>query len=169
VPDELIRVRDREAADVRLCVEALGAVHAGSGYPTNWPADPARWLTPSGMLRAWIAATSELPVAGHVVVRQSPATAAARPAAEISRLFVAPAARRQGMARALLQTAIDWAAANERDLVLEVTDHLRAARALYERTGFHLAGTHRADWTTPDGQPVTLHNYVWSPQPAAGL
>jgi GNAT superfamily N-acetyltransferase len=157
-----IRVRDREAADLDQCVGALAAVHQTSGYPTNWPADPARWLTPSGILRAWIAASSELPVAGHVILRQVPAAAAAGPAAEVSRLFVVPAARRQGVARVLLQEAARWATASRLDLVLEVTDHLRAARALYERTGFRLASTARADWTTPDGQPVTLHRYIRS-------
>lgn len=157
-----IRVRDREAADLDQCVDALAAVHQASGYPTNWPADPARWLTPSGILRAWIAASSELPLAGHVILRQVPAAATAGPAAEVSRLFVVPAARRQGVALALLQEAARWATAGGLDLVLEVTDHLRAARALYERTGFRLTSTARADWTTPDGQPVTLHHYVRS-------
>ena len=82
--------------------------------------------------------------------------------AEVSRLFVAPAARRRGVAQALLQQAMHWAAANEQDLVLEVTDHLQAAWALYERAGFRRAGTKRADWTTADGQPVTLRQYRWS-------
>jgi GNAT superfamily N-acetyltransferase len=185
-----ICVRDREAADLDQCVAALAAVHQTSGYPTNWPGDPARWLTPSGILRAWIAASGELPVAGHVILREAaagapagpaeagPASAgpgparpvvarpvvarpvAAGPVAEVSRLFVVPAARRQGVARMLLQEAADWAAASGLDLVLEVTDHLRAARALYEQTGFRLVSTAQADWTTPDGQPVTLHHYV---------
>jgi GNAT superfamily N-acetyltransferase len=170
--DTPIRVRDREAGDLDPCVAALAAVHQTSGYPTNWPADPARWLTPSGILRAWIAMSSEVPVAGHVILRQVPAgatagsasagPAAAAPAAEVSRLFVVPAARGQGVGRALLEEAARWAAASGLDLVLEVTDHLRAARALYERTGFRLVSTTQADWTTPDGQPVTLHHYVRS-------
>jgi GNAT superfamily N-acetyltransferase len=162
VPGQLIRARNREAADIDLCVQALATVHQTSGYPTNWPADPARWLTPSGIARAWIATTNELPIAGHVILRQLPASAAGERTAEVSRLFVVPAARRQGIALALLQETIHWAAANELDLVLEVTDHLRAARALYERAGFRMANTTRADWTTPDGQPVTLHQYVRS-------
>jgi ribosomal protein S18 acetylase RimI-like enzyme len=152
-----LRIRNREAADLGLCVEALAMVHRTSGYPTNWPADPARWLTPSGIVHAWIATTGELPVAGHLLLRQLPSSAV-----EVSRLYVVPAARRQGVALALLRKAIEWAAANERDLVLEVTDHLQAARALYEQVGFRLVSTGRADWTTPDGQPVTLHRYALS-------
>jgi GNAT superfamily N-acetyltransferase len=82
----------------------------------------------------------------------------------VSRFFVIPSARRQGIGIALLQETIHWAATNEVDLVLEVTDHLRAARALYERAGFGVVNTKRADWAAPDGRPVTLHQYAWSYQ-----
>lgn len=159
MPEQLIRIRNRETADIDLCVQALATVHRISGYPTNWPAEPARWLTPSGTVQAWVATATEMPIVGHVILRQLPASAGAEHAVEVSRLFVIPAARRQGIALDLLQKATDWAAANELDLMLDVTDHLRAARALYERTGFRLNGTRQADWTTPDGQPVTLHQY----------
>jgi GNAT superfamily N-acetyltransferase len=162
---ELVRIRDREPADLDNCVEALAAVHQVGGYPTNWPADPARWLTPAGTVRAWVATTGDVPVAGHLILGQPPADAIGQGAAEVARLFVVPAARRQGIGRALLQQATHWATASDLDLVLDVTDHLRAARALYERAGFRLTGTRRADWTTPDGQPVTLHRYAWRREP----
>jgi GNAT superfamily N-acetyltransferase len=137
-------------------------VHPTSGYPTNWPADPARWLTPSGILHARVATTNVLPIAGHVMLRQLPASATGERTAEVGRLFVVPAARRQGIALALLQKTIGWASTNELDLVLEVTDHLRGAQVLYERAGFRRINTKRAAWTAPDGQPVTLHQYAWS-------
>ena len=157
-----ICIRDREDADLDRCVQALAMVRQTSGYATNWPADPARWLTPSGTMRAWVATTSELPVAGHVIVRHLPSTAVGASAAELSRLFVSPAARRQGIALALLEEAVRWATANNLDLVLEVDEHLRAARALYERAGFQLVETGPADRTSPDGQPVTRHRYARS-------
>ena len=160
MPERLICIRNRQAADIDLCVQALATVHQASGYPANWPADPARWLTPSGSIRAWIATTNALATAGHVIVRRLPTSATGECTAEVSRLFVVPAARRQGIALALLQETIHWAAANELDLELEVTDQLRAARAVYERAGFRIVSTKRADWTTPDGQPVTLHRYA---------
>jgi GNAT superfamily N-acetyltransferase len=159
-PDQPVRIRPREAGDLDRCVQVLAAVHRTSGYPTNWPADPARWLTPDGIAGVWVATTREVPVAGHVVLRRPDADPAGERAAEVSRLFVAPAARRQGVAQALLSTAIGWATSNGLDLVLDVTDELRPARALYERAGFQLAGTTVADWTAPGGQPVTLHRYV---------
>jgi ribosomal protein S18 acetylase RimI-like enzyme len=153
------RIRNRDEADVSTCVEALRAVHQANGYPTNWPADPARWLRPSRTLQAWVAATDDMPIAGHMILRQPPAD---ERSAEVSRLFVVPAARRQGVASALLEAAMRSAAANDMDLFLDVTDHLRAARALYERAGFRPVSTAQADWTTPDGHPVTLHRYAWS-------
>lgn len=161
VPEDLIRIRNREPGDLDECVEALAAVHQTSGYPTNWPADPARWLAPAGTLQAWIATADDLPIAGHMILRQR-----ATGAAEVSRLFVIPSARRQGIALALLQKAMRWAAASDMDLTLDVTDHLRGARALYERAGFRLTGIGRADWTAPGGQPVTVHRYAWRQKPA---
>jgi ribosomal protein S18 acetylase RimI-like enzyme len=146
------------------CVEALRTVYETSGYPTNWPTDPARWLRPPGILQAWVAATEDVPVAGHVLLmRPLPGDrSAAGGAAEVSRLFVDPAARRHGVAWALLETAKRSAAANDLDLFLDVTDHLAAARALYQRAGFRLVSTAQAAWTAPDGGPVTLHRYAWS-------
>ncbi len=155
-----LRIRARQDGDLERCVRVLAAVYETGGYPTNWPADPARWLTPDGIAGAWVATTAAEPVAGHLILRRPDADPAAEQAAEVSRLFVAPAARRQGVAQALLDQAIDWATANGLDLVLDVTDELRAARALYERNGFQLTGTTVAGWTAPGGQPVTLHRYV---------
>jgi ribosomal protein S18 acetylase RimI-like enzyme len=155
----MAHIRHRDETDIGMCAEALWSVHQASGYPTNWPADPARWLQPSRTLQAWVAATDDAPVAGHVILRQSPA---GEPSAEVSRLFVVPAARRQGVASALLEAAMLAAAANGLDLFLDVTDHLRAAQALYGQAGFRLVSTTQADWATPDGHPVTLHRYAWS-------
>jgi ribosomal protein S18 acetylase RimI-like enzyme len=100
-----------------------------------------------------------MPIVGHVILRQPPA---GEHSAEVSRLFVVPAARRQGIASALLEAAMRSAAANDPDLFLEVTDHLRAARALYEGAGFRFVSTAQANWATPDGRPVMLHRYSWS-------
>jgi GNAT superfamily N-acetyltransferase len=49
---------------------------------------------------------------------------------ELSRLFVTPATWRKGIASALVQAAIRWAAATDLDLELEVTEHLRVAHAV---------------------------------------
>ena len=155
-------VRNRQADDMDGCVRALASVHEIGGYPLNWPDDPARWLTPTGMLEAWVCAIEES-ITGHVLVRQPSFATIGQDAAELSRLFVSPAAQRRGIAQALVATTMRWAAANHLNLVLEVTEHLHAARVLYERTGFRLVDTRRAGWTAPDGEPVTLHEYIWNP------
>ena len=154
-------IRAREAADLEACVRALAIVHEVSGYPSNWPAEPARWLSPAGLQQAWVAVANETTVAGHVGVRQPSDAPTEEDGAEVARLFVVPPARRQGIAQALLRQAMHWAVVNDCGLTLEVTGHLQAARALYETTGFHLVGTRRPEWTTPQGQPVTLYRYAW--------
>jgi GNAT superfamily N-acetyltransferase len=167
MPDQPIRVRDRLDADLDLCVRALAAVYETGSYPTHWPADPARWLTPSGTIKGWVASSGELPVAGHVIVRQTPGARTGERVAEVSRLFVIPAARRQGAALALLSAAVRWATGEDLDLMLEVAEHLRAARALYERSGFQLVRRTTADWSGPDGQQVTLVRYSRTREPRA--
>jgi GNAT superfamily N-acetyltransferase len=152
-------IRNRDEADAGACVEALRVVFQASDYPTNWPADPARWLRPGRTLQSWVAAAGDIPVAGHAILRQP---LPGEYSAEVSRLVVVPAARRQGVASALLKAAMRLAATENLDLFLDVADHLRAARALYQQVGFRLLSTAQADWTTPDGLPVTLHRYVWN-------
>ena len=58
--------------------------------------------------------------------------------AEILTLAVAPAARRQGLARALIDHAQNALGAAK--LWLEVAEDNAPARALYAATGFHLSG-----------------------------
>ena len=157
-----VNTRVREPGDLDSCVSVLSRVHATSGYPTNWPTDPARWLTPSDLIEAWVAGTEETPVAGHAIVSKLPDDADGRPAVELGRLFVDPAARRQGIAQALIQQAKDWAADRDLDLMLWVTDHLSPARTLYANAGFTLVNSVLADWTTPDGGLVTIHRYDWT-------
>ena len=133
----------------------------GQRLPRELARRPAQWLRPPRTLRAWIATAGDIPVAGHVILRQPMPH---EPSAEVSRLFVVPAARRQGVASALLKAAMRSAAAKNLDLYLDVTDHLGAARALYRQSGFRLLSTAQADWTTPDGLPVTLLRYTWTHQ-----
>jgi GNAT superfamily N-acetyltransferase len=114
------------------------------------------------MLEAWVAGTGEIPVAGHAIISRAGGGPHCRPVAELGRLFVDPAARHQGVARALIRHAKHWAAARDLDLVLWVTDHLTAAQQLYASAGFARTGTETARWTAPDGSPVTVHRYDWS-------
>jgi GNAT superfamily N-acetyltransferase len=83
-----------------------------------------------------------------------------RNTAELGRLFVHPAARREGTAVSLLAHCRDWAASQGLGLVLEVAATGRTpAMSLYEATGWRHTGTVLADWTGPFDEPVQLHRY----------
>lgn len=103
-------VRPRTATDLATCVRVLADVHRADGYPMAWPADPSSWLSPDGVQGAWVAESGGTPV-GHAVVT-GPGDDA-RPAADrlvaLSRLFVAPHRRGDGVATALVRTAVSAA------------------------------------------------------------
>ncbi|WP_327712694.1 GNAT family N-acetyltransferase [Streptomyces sp. NBC_00464] len=164
-------IRRRRYADLSACVAALATVHEADRYPAEWPADPARWLTPDDMLDGWVAMEGP-DVLGHVALPRTDHVLAAdtglppEELASVARLFATASARRRGVARALLDTVTTAAAAEGRRLVLEVEDGGRAAIALYERTGWRRAGSRPGDWTTADGRTALLHTYV---APAEGI
>jgi hypothetical protein len=99
VPEQEVRIRAREPADLDSCVAALASVHKFGGYPTNWPADPARWLAPPGTLHGWVAPIDGS-IAGHMILRQPGLSTFSLSAVELSRLFVTPATRQKGIASA---------------------------------------------------------------------
>ena len=78
----------------------------------------------------------------------------------ITRLYVDPSARRQGLARALLQTATDRAVAHGLQPVLDVVADSRPAIALYKRAGWQLAGTQTATWANADGPTPVMRCYL---------
>ncbi|MEU8781622.1 GNAT family N-acetyltransferase [Streptomyces sp. NPDC048637] len=143
-------IRRRQDSDLDACVAVLAEVHTHSGYPHHWPDDPARWLTPEGLTAAWVAGTDGT-VTGH----------AALCGAEVSRLYVAPAARGAGLGGRLLRAVAAEAAARGLRPVLEVKTTDTAAIALYERQGWRRRATERQDWGT--GEVVTVHRYEAQP------
>lgn len=75
--------------------------------------------------------------------------------AELLRIATAPAVRRQGVARALLETALpELEATGVERCFLEVRQDNRAARALYQHFGFHETGLRRGYF--PDGCDAVL-------------
>ena len=156
-------------------MRVLADVHRADGYPTYWPDDPARWLSPSGMLGSWVA-ENEGRVVGHVAlatVRPGHAAeiwsgAAGVPRARLgstSRLFVAHGARGAGEGSALLDAVC--AEADRRGLhpVLDVVETNVAAIRLYERRGWRRV--HSEPWADARDERLTLHYYV-SARPYAG-
>jgi GNAT superfamily N-acetyltransferase len=159
VPDLLIA--PRYAAHLDRVVDALRLVHESDRYPMVWPDDPAAWLTPAGALDAWVA-LSDGEVVGHVMLMDGAKVEFAAELAEaagvpvtglagVSRLFVAPAARRTGVAAALLERVEDTPARRGRRLVLDVVDDSGPAVRLYERLGWVRVAAGEATWTAPDG------------------
>ncbi|MFJ6435247.1 GNAT family N-acetyltransferase [Streptomyces sp. NPDC091416] len=160
-----LEIRRRRDDDMKACVEALATVHDADRYPAQWPADPGGWLTPHGMLGAWVAVDGP-DVLGHVALTRTDDVLAAdvgRPPAElasVARLFATASARRRGVASGLLATVAKAAADEGLRAVLEVEEGGEAAVALYERAGWRRAGSRPGDWTTADGRTALLHTYV---------
>jgi ribosomal-protein-alanine N-acetyltransferase len=145
-------VRRRQADDLDACVAALAAVHDADAYPTAWPSDPVRWLTPTGMVDGWVSVDGST-VDGHLLLCRSDGGGL-----EVSRLFVVPAARGGGVAKNLLSVARETV--GDERLSLDVADHNRAAVALYEHTGWRRLDSYRADWPDPDGRPALVHRFT---------
>ena len=160
-------IRPRRDADLPALCAGLREVHRVSGYPSVWPADPAAFLAPPA-LGAWVAELDGAAI-GQVTLRPADepppdwvaatGLGAAR-VAVVSRLFVAPAARGQGLARALLHAA--WAEARVlgRRAILDVHTASAAAIGLYEAEGWARVATMDAPWQDPDGTSPRMHVYV---------
>lgn len=111
----------------------MAALHAESIAPP-WSAETFATLLGQPGVAGWIAREGEEPV-GIMLAR------AAADEAEILTLAVLPHRRRRGIARHLMAQLAAWAASvNAARLFLEVAEDNIAARALYERSGFTMAG-----------------------------
>ncbi|MEV7600572.1 GNAT family N-acetyltransferase [Kitasatospora sp. NPDC089797] len=162
-------VRRRRAADLADCVRALSDVHSSDGYPVEWPARPAAWLTPDGLLAAWVAEWDGR-IAGHVgLVRSGPGDPApdlwsrrtgGRPelTVVIGRLYVAPAARGHAAGARLLASAVAHARALGLQPVLDVVADHTDALALYRRLGWTPLGSAEQRWAS--GRTVVVHCFA---------
>jgi ribosomal protein S18 acetylase RimI-like enzyme len=128
----------------------LRSVYRADGYPANWPNDPIRWLAARRTLGAWVfERRGEL--VGHLALT-TPDPDRAWPQwqealqqprerlAVMRRLFVAPAARRNGVATELTKAAEATAAERRLHLVLDVADHNRAAIEFWKTHGWREVG-----------------------------
>jgi GNAT superfamily N-acetyltransferase len=162
-----VSVRPRQLEDLPACAAALRRVHDSSGYPSRWPDDPESWITPRGMVAAWVA-EHDGEVAGHAaLVRGMNLDCLLRATGlppeslgGITRLYVDPHFQRLGLARALLEVAAGAATDHGLKPVLDVVDGSTPAIALYERAGWHLVGTQPATWTDPDGAVPVIRCYI---------
>ena len=115
----------------------------------KWPSDPRAWLDQPQLDHAWVAQSSPGVIDGHVAVQNG---------REVTRLFVAPAARRLKVASALLDHVSVWAGGR---LILHVIDKPGSpAAAFSEATGWRYTHTTTAAWSGPRGETVRLRHYV---------
>lgn len=129
-------IRPRTDDDLDDCVGILRAVHERSGYPVNWPSDPAGWLAGG---RAWVA-DADGHVAGHVAVIRDGDSAL------VERLFVDPAHSGEGVGRALLRHGQREARGLSDDVFLDVVAAPDAANGLYRSEGWIELGRRSVDW-----------------------
>ncbi|WP_224386256.1 GNAT family N-acetyltransferase [Pseudonocardia sp. ICBG1293] len=142
--------RPRTDDDLPACVAVLRAVHATDRYPSTWPAAPVVFLSPPGLVTALVVPAGER-VVGHAALLADDGDSGAL---RLTRVFVDPALRRAGHARALLDGIAVELAARGRDGVLDVVESVAAER-LYRTAGWVRTGTAPAGWRFPDGrEPV---------------
>ncbi len=144
-------LRPRREEDLERCVALLREVYEADRYPVIWPADPLRWLTARDHLAAWVDEHGDR-LLGHLSLQRTD-TSRARPQwgdalgvpadrlAVVSRFFVAPDARGQGIGSALMSRAEQHAASQDFCLALDVAEHNRDAISFYERRGWRRVGT----------------------------
>jgi ribosomal protein S18 acetylase RimI-like enzyme len=145
----MVVVRERTADDVDACVDVLHKVHANEGYPrgTN---DLRSFITHPGIRKAWVAIKEE-EVVGHLAIseplpkdlaimkwrEQHPGEVSV---ALVQRLYVLPAARKNGVAVSLLEAAVSHAHSVNLRLVLFVLLANEGAIRLYRRLGWEVYG-----------------------------
>lgn len=147
-----VNVRPRTAEHTDETGDLLVAVHERDGYPVEGVADPEPWLSPPGLMCAWIGELDGAVVGHALVTTAKPDDHAVglwtershEPAAKIvvlGRLFVGPAGRGYGVGEQLTRAAMDFAGAKDLRLVLDVMEKDRAAIRLYERLGWKNIGS----------------------------
>lgn len=133
-------IRPRSETDLDDCVGLLAEVHKSAGYPVNWPADPANWLSPPDALGIWVL-TLDGKIAGHLIV-----TAEGTEGALVERLFVDPRRMGLGLGRQLLEYAIAFAGKVGRRLMLDVVGSRDGAVGFYRKAGWRETGRTPIDW-----------------------
>ncbi len=142
-------LRRRRPRDLAACVRLMRVVFYESHYPLRWPDAPRAWLCDSDVLDSWVVERHD-EILGHVSLSTVGADTVSayrwremtgrEPAgiAAVSRLFVRPRVRRQGIGTALLGAAVDEARSRDLAPVLQVASSQHDAIRLYDSQGWRL-------------------------------
>ncbi|MFC1439774.1 GNAT family N-acetyltransferase [Streptacidiphilus sp. N1-10] len=169
-------VRPRGESDIPQAAAGLVKVHSTDGYPVEGVSQPEAWLTPPGMLNAWVAEISGS-IVGHVAVSSPTGEDAVSMWLDLShesedkvgvlaRLFVVREARRRAVGESLVLAVMDYARSDGIRLVLDVMVKDSSAIRLYERLGWIRLGT--AIHAFGDDQQTEAICYV-SPDPQTSV
>ncbi len=145
-----MNVRARRDEDLDACVRLAELVLAADGYPPRFADDLRHFVTAPGAIAAWVAA-SDGDVVGHVALQPRSSEVVMALASQatgwtsdrlcvVARLLVSPAARRNGIGRALLMTAAEAGRARGRWPILDVAIQFDGAIRLYETCNWVCAG-----------------------------
>ncbi|MFC9090319.1 GNAT family N-acetyltransferase [Nocardiopsis dassonvillei] len=159
-----MNIRQREDRDLPACAAVLKEVHAKDGYPVEGVDDALGWLTPDGLVAAWVAESDDR-LLGHICVTEERGEEAARlwrardsrPVGVLARLFVSPAARGCRLGEKLTRAAMEDAERRGWRLVLDVMEKDRAATRVYEKLGWESLGE---IWHVVEGRRVPAFAYV---------
>lgn len=176
-----MQIRRRRSKDLGPCARLLHVVFYQDHYPAQWPTTPRAWLDDATVLDAWVA--EELgEILGHVAishVEHDPRSAIrwrevtgheTDELACISRFFVRPRVRREGIATALLDVATNEAAARGLMPVLEAPSSEPERFELLESRGWRRVDAQPLDGSNgKDGKDERLRVYRYaSPRAAVG-
>jgi ribosomal protein S18 acetylase RimI-like enzyme len=168
-------VRRRAAADISACVCALKEVHESDGYPVEGVGEAEKWLSPDGLIQAWVVGKPDS-ILGHAALCRPQGEAAVTMLidrtglgedriAVIARLFVVPRARGHSLGQHLALAAFNLARQLGRRVVFDVMAKDTAAIRLYERLGCERLGA--TAHTFGAGQHVPAYCYAAPAGPPA--
>ena len=143
-------IRPRTSADIASAASALVTVHSTDGYPVEGVAQPEEWLSPAGLLAAWVAVFDGRTVGHAAVARPSGeeavslwierSGAGSENVGVLARLFVLPEIRGRSVGESLVRATMEYAGNHGLRLVLDVMTKDRSAIRLYERLGWQQIG-----------------------------
>lgn len=167
-------IRRRRPKDLGACARLLRVVFSEGQYPVYWPDAPRAWLSDEIVIDAWIVERRN-EILGHIAISKvglDPLSALRwreltghKPSelAGVSRHFVRPRARGQGLGAALLDVAVAEIRARGLVPVLGVVSASEEAVRLYENRGWRLLAMY--PWGE-EADRLKIYYYELPPDPA---